>query len=143
MYPWSRPYVPHAARPLQAHPLSARLPAGGGTRTSVHERRRRISFRDCGCTPVHRSATCECVGELYANIVILCAYVYIRICEYQRAVSAERRIRSRCVPRYDETSEPRFSLRTTAINFSQPGLVSLTPASPFLVVVVARTRFAT
>jgi hypothetical protein len=26
MYPWSRPYVPHAARPLQAHPLSACLP---------------------------------------------------------------------------------------------------------------------
>lgn len=68
MYPWSRPYVPHAARPLQPHPLSACLPACWHTyerrlrhrrRTYVVSRARpcgRATLSPCARVYVHRRA---------------------------------------------------------------------------------------
>lgn len=154
MYPWSRPYVPHAARPLQPHPLSACLPAG--TRTRVHERRlrrcrrhrhrrctyrhrRRMSFRDCICMSYLRPGV-----NVWACCARHChrARVYV----HQRAASGAQNSIEMYRATTTKLRELRFSLRATAINFSQPGIVSPTPA-PFpgtvVAVVVARTRFTT
>lgn len=93
MYPWSQPYVPHTARPLQLHPLSACLPVCcTHVRGCIHERklrhiyrhRRRMSFHDCDYMPYPRPG-----ASVWACYARHCHRVRV----YQRA---ERRIRSRC-----------------------------------------------
>lgn len=112
----------------------------GATAAVVRIRhRRRVSFRDCGCM----------YPTWYKRVSVLratlspCARIRVYVC--QRAASGAQN----SIEMYRATTklrELRFSLRATAINFSQPGIVSPTLA-PFhgtvVAVVVARTRFTT
>lgn len=138
MYPWSRPYVPHAARPLQAHPLSTSLSAcllaAAHIRTPTSEGEAIVPMYRY-VVVVYRFAIaavcldtptcCECMGELYVNIVIV-SRVYACVLKSGEQNSIEMyRITMKL-------RKLRFSLRGTAINFSQPGVVSPTPFIPRL-----------
>lgn len=139
MYPWSRPYVPHAARPLQAHPLSTNQPASQSAsctciRASMSEDEATVCmYRYIVVVVIYRFAiaavcfntpTCyERVSELCANIIIV-SRVYICVCSLKSGAQNS-------IEMYRITTKLRklrFSLRETAINFSQPGVVS----PPFL-----------
>lgn len=146
MYPWSRPYVPHAARPLQAHPLSTSQPACLlGAHTYIHTcprarrrshrsyvwicrrlRRRRISIvsRSRLCSLIHR-LTANVWGELYVNVVIVWR-VYACALKSGEQNSIEMYLIT------TKLRKLRFSLRATAINFSQRGIISPTSFLPRL-----------